>query len=390
MSIALQLAPIARQKLCYYFPILWLASIPLGVSIEAFGLCFAIIAIFQQQEIWPRYQQNLQAPWVYPLIAILIWTIVGCAWTPKIHHDTWFQLKKMSSFLLIPLLMLGFTSATQKKLALQGFLIASLIPLFMSIAKYFFSWHLHHNNDPGHLFYNHILTGFLTSYAAFIALEFWFCEKNPLYLFVFFLFSCQVLILNTGKMAYFLYAALIFFSCWQRSAKKYHFYLILLALASSAVMLVVSPTIHQMSLNLYHEILAFVQGNKATSFGFRVQFHAFAFTIFKQHWFIGAGPGAYTHLFKLINPVPAWPYAPNVHSQYWLILSEQGLIGFTLWGWFILKLTKMPMVNAFYQQLWHGLMLILLLNSFTDVIFFACPGYLMMAIAAIGFQVNKE
>jgi len=390
MSIAIGLTPIVKQKVISFFPILWLASIPLGVSIEAFALCFTLFAIFHQKNIWPRLQQNLQAPWIYPFSAILVWTFLGLIWTPHIHHDTWFQLKKLTSFFLIPLLMLGFEQEHHKKMALQALLIASLIPFVMSIAKYYFSWKLHHNDDPGHLIYNHILTGFLTSYAAFVALEFWFHEKKSQYLFIFFLFSYQVLVINTGKMAYLLYASLILFGFWTITPKKYHLSLILLGLLSAILLVLFSPTIHQMSVNLQQEILDFFHGNKATSFGYRVQFHTFALNIFKQHWLVGAGPGAYTHLFKIINPVPSWPYAPNVHSQYWLILSEQGIVGLILWGWFIIRLIQMPMYSAFYQKLWHGLLLILLLNSFTDVVFFACPGYLMMAMAAVGFQVKKD
>jgi O-antigen ligase len=390
MSTTLRLALKEKATLISYLPIFWVACIPLGVSLEAIGLGCALTAILSQEQIWPRIQQNLQAPWVYPLIAIILWTLVGFFWTPKIHHDTWFQLKKLLSFFLIPILMLGFETQKQKEKALQAFLLSSFIPFFMAIAKQYFSWRFHHNDDPGHLFYNHILTGFLLSYGSFIAIEFWFKEKNKLYLLAFVVLSFQLLIINTGKMAYLLYTCLMLFSFWQKTPKKHHLSLLILAAVAGVFLLIFSPAMHQMSLNLKREILDFIQGNKATSFGFRVQFHAFALKLFKEHWLIGSGPGAYTYLFKIINPVPEWPHAPNVHSQYWLILSEQGIIGLCLWIYFTWSLIKTPICNSFYQRLWQGLILILLLNAFTDVILFACPGYLLAAIAAIAFQAPKD
>lgn len=80
-------------------------------------------------------------------------------------------LKKVLKLLCIPLFILGFQNHTQKDMGLKLFVLAALIPCSLSFMKYFFQIDWHDPQDPGHVFYNHILTGFIASFAAYLALK---------------------------------------------------------------------------------------------------------------------------------------------------------------------------------------------------------------------------
>ena len=195
----------------------------------------------------------------------------------------------------------------------------------------------------------------------------------------------RVFMINPGRMACALYLALMLywlrvqgvqFLSWKWSAI---FCTCILSL------LLISPTCQQGLANLMQDSHLYKTGDSATSLGFRVQFHHFAYTLFSQHWLIGNGAGSYAYWFKQLNPVPAWQSSPNTHSQYWLITAETGLIGFALWiNWFA-ALWRHASRCGTYGQHCNALLLIIALNSLTDNVLDVSVGYLFLAITALAY-----
>jgi hypothetical protein len=343
-----------------------------------------------QQNILPSFQKTFEQKWYRFLILLALWTFMSSIWSPHFDHEAWFNLKKVLKLLCIPLFILGFQDHTQKDMGLKLFVWASLIPCSLSFMKYFFQIDWHDPQDPGHVFYNHILTGFIASFAAYLALEIYLKERVLMYIGIWAILSIQVLGVNTGRLAYLLYTVLMMYSIWFQTPKKIRMGAVMFGFGLACVVISISPSCQMGFKNLLQDIQQFQLGNKATSLGFRVQFHHFAYQLFQKHYLVGNGPGSYVYWFKELNPVPQWTLPPNSHSQYWLILSEEGLIGLFLWLSFMFSTATYAFSKSWYGKQFCALMLILTINSFTDNIFFAAPGYLFLALSAIGLQSTPE
>ena len=377
----------ALRRLIQLMPAIWVGSIPLGVSIEAVFMILALLCILMQSDTMTQLRQFIASKWFYSLVAILIWTILSLIWVPAIHHETYSVVKKLLQFFLIPIFMLGFSSQDIKDKALKCFLISSLIPLLISAYKFNQVLVYGPITDPGQIFYNHILTGFIAAFAAYISLSYFIQTQKKIYLWSLLLFTIQVFVLNTGKMAYVEYFVLALFAIWPYISNRFKIFSLFAILALSVLLLMCSPTVYQNAQTTFHDLQLYQQGQKSTSLGFRAQFFSFAFQLFQKHWLLGNGPGAYYYWFQHLNPVPDWPHAPNAHNQYLLILAEEGMIGLILWGMFLYNLWSVNHSNRFFSQIFSGFILLILISGCTDTVLnVACPSYLFIAMAAIALS----
>ena len=96
---------------------------------------------------------------------------------------------------------------------------------------------------------------------------------------------------------------------------------------------------------------------------YRVQFHNYAKSLFATHPVIGIGTGGFKYSFSKDNPVPAWgKELTDPHSQYWLTLSEQGIIGLLFLLFLNLSLMSMSFISL--MNLMMSLVFIILFLSF--------------------------
>ncbi len=382
---------LALTRLNQWLPALWVGSIPLGVSTEAIFMVLAILCILAQPNTLTELRQFTTSKWFYSLLSILIWTSLSLFWAPSIHHESLSVVKKLMQFFLIPIFMLGFTNQSIKDRALHCFLISSLLPLCISAYKftYVFQWVPY--NDPGQIFYNHILTGFIAAFAAYVSLSYYLETKKNIYLLPLFLFTIQIFILNTGKMAYVEYFILTLFAIWPHTSNRLKILSLLAIIGLSFILLICSPNVYQNVQSTLHDLQIYQQGQKATSLGFRAQFFSFAFQLFQKHWLIGNGPGSYYYWFQQLNPVPEWPFAPNAHNQYLFILAEEGIMGLGLWIIFFYNLWPDCHFKLFFNRIFSGFLLLIIISGLTDTVLnVSCPSYLLIAMAAIALSPNQK
>ena len=191
----------------------------------------------------------------------------------------------------------------------------------------------------------------------------------------FFLLSIEVFGLNPGRAAYVLYVALILPYLYQHVQQTLRWLIPIFGIL--AIVIIFSSNVELRFQEMLHDIHQLHHGQQSTSIGFRWQFYQFSKMLFLQHRWQGHGLGAYYHYFNLLQPVPQWTGPANPHSQYWLILVEQGIIGMGLWLWVFFQFFK----NM--NPLGRAYLFILLLNCFSDVLFNACPGQLFLGIAGL-------
>ena len=224
-----------------YLPALWVGSIALGPSIEAIFFVLLLMSLTAQTQLWPQLKHQLNSRWFIALSLVALWTTLSVLWAPHWDQETWFSLKKVYRLLLIPLVTLAFTQEEAKARALDCFLLTMSLTACLALAKFshLLVWR---DLDPGHLFYNHILTGFMAALAAYVSLALFCQTRHTRYMAQWVLFTLQVLVINPGKMAYVLYLALMLYWACVQYTQHLPWKRLLLFCAGLSGLLLLSPT----------------------------------------------------------------------------------------------------------------------------------------------------
>jgi O-antigen ligase len=120
------------------------------------------------------------------------------------------------------------------------------------------------------------------------------------------------------------------------------------------------------------------------SLGLRLRFHDYAHSLFSKHPIIGIGTGGFQYSYSKDQPIPVWGAVLNdPHSQYWMTLSEQGIIG----ALFLLLFLGSLLFASFQLKesraiLW-GVLVAFCIGAFTDsILCYSTAGYLLIIISA--------
>ncbi|WP_131739752.1 O-antigen ligase family protein [Legionella adelaidensis] len=339
-------------------------------------------------KFWPDLRISFSTYWGYACLFLFLMALIGMAWSPASLKDQLYVVEKYSKLLYLPVLAIGFKRENTRQVGLHAFLVAMLITCIVSIEKYFFSTD---GADPGEVFLNHIVTGYLMSFAAYLSALFFFQTKNTPprfgYALLWVLFSYQIIFVNTGKTGIIIYLLLMAMLLLQvLSFKK-----ALLAFVASIFIL---GAVFYMNKGLQNKITIlaqewqeFHQNNKDTSIGYRLQFHAFSKQLLLRSPWIGNGTGSFTYYFQEEKPVPSWDHKlREPHSQYWLVSTEFGIVGLFLLlsFFFILYLTAWDLTK--YRPIVFGLLIATLVGSLSDsMLFYSGPGYFFIVMMALCF-----
>jgi O-antigen ligase len=175
----------------------------------------------------PSYRQALLAlmkeTWFKALVLLLLFAVISCIWSPASLKEQIAILRKYDKFIFLPILVVGFRQTRLSHSGIYAFLLAMLCVCILSIGKKQGMLHFG-SSDPGHVFLNHIITGIMMSYAAYLAALFFVKEKRPSrygWALLSLLFSYQIIFVSTGRTGYFLYCLLMVllvfqFSTWRQ------------------------------------------------------------------------------------------------------------------------------------------------------------------------------
>ncbi|MDX2346890.1 MAG: O-antigen ligase family protein, partial [Legionella sp.] len=251
--------------------------------------------------------------------------------------------------------------------------------------------------DPDLIFRNHIMTGIMVSFSAYLSARFCHQSSNAkkiAYAALFLLFSYHLLFVNTGRTGYIIYFLLFFIfliqTCrWQQ---------ILISLAALFIFLpstyFSSHVIQSRVADSVTQLKDYKHDQKNTEIGFRLQFHTFAYQLFKKHPVLGNGTGSFTYSFSKENPVPFWTKLKGrllePHSQYWFIASELGLLGLTIFMLFFVTLLRASLQLNHMKPIACALIIIFLVGNLSDsLLFFSGTGYLFLLIMALCLGEKK-
>jgi O-antigen ligase len=376
------------------FFVLFIFFLPISHSIKSIFLVCSIASIL----FTPDYNQHLfyafNTLWGRATLGLFVFILIACLWSQAPFSMRWMVVGKYLKVLYLPILAVGFIHPRIRNLSVNAYLAAMLLTCIISILK---AQGVFLVGDPGEIFYNRIITGFMVAFGSYLAGLLAFQSKGWLrfsYLLLVLLTSYQVLFINTGRTGYIIYFILMALLVLQKISFKKAITGICLLCGLMLSSYYVSPTMQDRVNDLLHDIKLNQHATENSSLGYRIQFHQYAKSLFEMHPVIGIGTGGFKYRFSQDNPVPAWgKELTDPHSQYWLTLSEQGIIGllfllFFLWSLFI---TSFQLTET--RPILLGILAAFSLSALADTILcYSAVGFILVVMSALslGELVEKK
>jgi O-antigen ligase len=365
-----------------------LFMVPVSTSLESICIISALFFIVFTPEFREKLSLILIQPWCFSGILLFLLSVMGCLWTSATFHEGLGIVGKYSKLLFLPLFVFGFRDRETRVLALHAFLAAMALTWVISCLKYSGLVH-YHGDDPGEVFRNHIMTGYMMTFAAYLCAYFSFHTHGFTRFFYGLwavLFSYQILFIGMGRTSYLIYLVLLLGLMWHVCSKRQ-------ALAASLVVCALFVGIYHQSAMMQHRTEEAIhdwrsyhqQAEKNTPVGFRLQFHAYAHTLFNRHPWLGNGTSGFSDAFKKEQPVPGWGetlFEP--HSQYWLVAADWGLVGLLILMFYFGSLSLASWRLRECRPIALGLMVSFLLGNLLDsLLLYSGTGYFFLLLMAV-------
>lgn len=369
--------------------VLLIFFIPISPSIKSFILVWALITILLTPSCRKHLTLAYHSQWSYSAHLLFFFIALACLWSSAPEGYSLSILWKYSKLLFLPLFAVGFIKPKTRMLAINSYLAAIFMTCIVAILKSNGFIQLH-EWDSGGVFHNHIITGFMVGFGSYLSGLLAFRNRGWLrraYSGLWFLTSYQVLFINNGRTAYLLYAVLMILLIVQIFSLKQALIALLIFSSALGVCFKYSPVIQGGYQYFNKELQLLKQNNIDSSLGKRLQFHRYSKSLFFQHPVLGIGTGSFIHQFYKDNPVPIWgKEITEPHSQYWMTLVEQGLVGLGLLVLFLGSLLYATIQLKETRSLLLGLLTVFCISCFTDTLLcFSALGYLLILFSALCF-----
>lgn len=374
-----------------FFIVLLVFSVPVSSSLKSIFLALAVVALVCTPTYRKQIPYAFSTLWGRAAIVFFLYIVLAMLWSTAPFSMRMDVVEKYSKLLWLPILAVGFISPKTRIWALNTYLFVMLITCVLSLLKYL-EIVTFNSDDAGEVFYNHIITGFMVALAVYFAGILFYKEhinkwQRAYYLMIVLVGSGQVLFLNTGRTGYVIYALLMSYLILQKTSLKKAIFGIVLLSGVLVSTYLFSPVMHE-RVDLFISDLKLLQQNEEnTSVGFRVQFHNYARSLFEQHPIVGIGTGSFKYRFSQEQPIPTWgPELHDPHSQYWLTMTEQGLIGVSLLLLFLATLFITALQLKETKPILLGMLMAFAFGCFSDTIFCYSPaGSLLIIFSALSF-----
>lgn len=383
-------AIMGERKAEYLAPVLFLLFvffIPISPTLKSIFFACSIISIL----LIPEYNRNIpfsmNTLWGKAAVIFLAYILFATLWSPAPYALQFIVLGKYCKLIYLPILAVGFINRSVRFASFNAYLAAMLVTCIISIFK---AHGIFLRGDPGAIFYNHIITGFMMAFAAYLAcfLAFQYDGwKRGVYIALVLLTSYQVLFINTGRTGYIIYFILMSFLFIQKLTLKQAIAGILVFSALFALVYTESSTMQRRTHDLISDIHALHHHNPNTSLGYRMQFHDYARSLWLKYPLAGIGTGGFKYTFAQDNPIPSWgKVLTDPHSQYWMTLSEHGIIGLVLLFAFLGSLFISSFKLTETRPILLGILISFCIGSVSDsILCYSTAGYLLVVMGAICF-----
>ncbi|CDZ78883.1 Lipid A core-O-antigen ligase [Legionella massiliensis] len=378
----------SMQKSVPFFLALSFFVLPLSSTAKSICLGLTIVAILLSPVYRSELASLLDRGWCKTSIILFFIVLLACLWSPTTYSQRLLALEKYSKLLYLPILVIGFHEAKARKMAIYAFLAAMFLTSSLAVLK-FLGFLPSININPDRLFRNHIMTGYMLDFAAYMAALYAFQHQGWLkrlgYSLLFLLFSYHALFVNGGRMGYIVYLLSMCLLIFQIFSWRKALVGIFMICAASLLIYSQSSFMKERIVLLKTQYEAYQHNDGDNSVGFRFKFHNYAYALFCQHPLIGHGTASFPYNFTRDNPVPGWGHhLKEPHSQYWLMASEFGLIGLIAFLAWLFTLFRASMHLSSTRPLALAMLLSFIVGSITDsLLFYSGSGYFFLLFMAL-------
>lgn len=367
------------------FIVLFVFFIPISPTAKSISFFGALLVLFFTPYFNQHIINNYKSLLGLSAGALFIFILISCIWSPASFSSQLSVVSKYSKLIYLPIIAVGFINSKSRIWSLNAYLLAIILTCIISFLK-FKGFVI--NADPGEVFYNHIITGFMVAFASYVAALLALEARGWLrvfYVCTTLITSYQILFINTGRTGYIVFIILMVLLLINKLSVRASIMGMLLFSIAFVLVYHQSETMQTGVKHLISDVNSLKNDNKNTSLGFRIQFHQYAKSLFFKHPIIGIGAGGFSYRFYQDNPVPAWGREiTDPHSQYWMTLSEQGLIGFCLLVFFLMSICITSLTLNKTKPLLLGILVSFGVVSLTDTILcYSTAGYLLIVMCAL-------
>lgn len=373
------------------FLVLLVFFTPISTSIKSILLIVTPLVIL----LTPYYRHLLyyafKTIWVRAAFLLFLFVLIACFWSEATFSLQYNIINKYSKLLFLPIFTVGFARPKTRLWVLNAYIIVMLLTCICSIIKSFTILFIYHP-DPGQVFFNHIITGFMVAlgvyFAGLLALDKSKSRRwRILYLSMVVLGSYQTFFINPGRTGYIIYGILATLFIVQKFPLKKAFIGLVLFTVAIGLTFILSPVMKEGTRALMNDIKLLKHHQADTSLGFRIQFHQYAQSLFEKHPILGVGTGGFQYNFVKDQPIPSWGHKLNEpHSQYWLTLSELGLVGMCFFLLFIGSLFITTFQLEEMKPFLLGFLVSFCVLCFSDTIFcYSTIGHLLIIFSSMCF-----
>jgi len=369
------------------FIVLFVFFIPISPTMKSIFFVLAMATIVITPFYNKRILQAYNTLWGRAVLLLLAYIAIATLWSSAPLSMQWMVVNKYSKLIYLPLLAVGFIQSKTRLWSMNAFLASIFLTCIISVLK---SQNIIQSFDPGQVFYNHIITGFMVALGFYLSGLFAFKAKGwqrMIYFTLMMLTSYQLLFINTGRTGYVVYCILAVLLLMQKLTFKRAVLAVVLFIIGIAAVYQVSTTMQLRVNDLINEVKSLEKNNPNTSFGYRIQFHNYSKSLLAKHPLTGIGTGGFKYSFSQDNPVPGWGTdLSDPHSQYWMTLSEQGIIGLVLLLGFLFSLLVTSFQLTETKPIIIGVLASFCAGSFSDTILcYSTAGYLLIVMSALCF-----
>lgn len=373
---------------------------PLSSSLKSVFLSLSVAIVI----LTPTFRQELSNLLLnknfLSLLFLVFIAALGCFWSPASQSEKLLVLEKWSKLLYLPCLIIALKNPKNRQMAINAFITAMVVTCLCSLYLKLINIIPNGKMEIDGVFRNHIMTGIMVAFAAYLAGMSFIKSKNVpriLYLLTFILTTAHILFVNESRTGYVIYLILVMLLVAQNTSAFKAIIGIASICALFAASCFISPNLMQRVDLVYQELHNYSQ-DKDTSVGFRIQFHDFATKLFQEKPLTGQGTGGFTYKFRTEDPVPAWTHADfhsgrllEPHGQYWLVAAELGMLGLLALLFFYAELAYRTYRLDTMRPIAIALFFILIFGNLTDsLLFYSGSGYFFVLFFALAFSEKAE
>lgn len=307
---------------------------------------------------------------------------------------TWWL--KYHKLLYIPLIISVLTQEKYRILALKAFSAGMIMVLIISYLKWL-GIVPHKDIGQGYfVFKGRIAHNIFMAFTMYLTLLFAVKSagvKRWIWITVSLLAILNILFLVNGRSGQVIMVILLIWFSWETWGWRSIRWLIVLAVAITAIYSVTNVMPNSRLMGIKQEILSHKPNQAPTSSGLRLEFYTNAITLIKENLFFGGGTGSFENDYRLLaeNQNTVSTYVPNPHNEFLLTGQELGIMGLVcLIAFFVVPWTLTYRIDSteedvdYYGYALRGLILTIIVGSlFNSLLLDAGEGKFYCVLAGV-------